>query len=229
MSYIIKKTTNMMMKQILKRGFVTQKFEGLNERLIEYKFLFDVLNKNTDIKKILDVGSGTSPLPALLSLIGYHVTAIDNIKDYWKGNPNNNHFYIINDDITDTKLKEQYDMVICISTLEHIKDYMTAIVNIWKLLKPCGSLILTFPYNCSTYLPNIYEVVDVPTQPDFICQIFSEVELEGMLGNRFDWVFAERWKCFSGDFWRMGERLKKPAKEPLAQQPDLICLWWKKK
>jgi SAM-dependent methyltransferase len=229
LSFIAKKTYKILAREILKRGFKVQKFEGLNERLVEYNFLFDVLNRTScEVKTILDVGTGTSPLPAILKLIGYEVSAIDNTKDYWKKKPINNHYYIINDDITNTKLDKKFDMITCISTLEHIEDYMSAIKNMWKLLKICGSLVMTFPYNRIIYFKNIYDVVKMEIQPNFICQLFSEAQLKEMSENRFNRINEERWKCFSGNYWRMGDRLKRPVREPLAMEPDLVCLWWKK-
>lgn len=232
-NFIIKKTYNFLLRKFLKRGYKLQEFNGINERLIEYKFLFNVLGGLGGLidtpKKILDVGSGTSPLPAVLRLCGFEVTAIDNVKDYWKNSFINNHYYVINDDITNTKLNAQFDVITCISTLEHINDYMLAIKNIWKLLKPGGSLILTFPYNREKYVRNVYDFEECSIHPkEFICQLFSNKDIHRMIRNRFKILKEERWKCFSGKYWRCGERYDKPKLEPLIGNPDLICLWWKK-
>ena len=38
--------------------------------------------------------------------------------------------------------------------------------------------------------------------PDFICQIFSDIQIKEM-GKDFFRVKEERWKCFSGNYWRI--------------------------
>lgn len=217
-------------KKFLRREFEKQKFESINERIIEYSFLFDVLKSTINKpKKILDVGSGKSPLPAILRLCGFNVKSIDNSKDYWKRSLFNKHYHIINDDITNSKLDEKFDMIICISTLEHIKDYIKAIKNMWKLLAPRGDLILTFPYNRENYVPNVYDLEECSIHPkEFICQLFSNKKIHEMTKQRFHILKEDRWKCFSGKYWRCGERYENPKHEPLFEDPDLICVWWKK-
>lgn len=80
------------------------------------------------------------------------MTATDNIKNYWPFGMMNRHYYVINDDITKTKLTDRYDLIACISVLEHIQDADNAVKNKFVLLKDKGSLILTFPYNENGYI-----------------------------------------------------------------------------
>jgi len=70
-----------------------------NERLIEYSFAFKWLSELYP-EKVLDVGSGTTAWPHIIANCGIGVTAIDSIREYWKGSFFNRHYYIINDDIT---------------------------------------------------------------------------------------------------------------------------------
>ena len=62
--------------------FDRQKFERFNERAIEYAFVFRQLGAFYP-RSVLDVGTGTSALPALLRTSGFLVTATDNVRDYW--------------------------------------------------------------------------------------------------------------------------------------------------
>ncbi len=61
---------------------------------------------------------------------------------------------IINEDVVDYKPNKKYDMIISVSTMEHVgfdeaekypNKSLTAIKNIMKLLKPRGKLLITVP------------------------------------------------------------------------------------
>ena len=112
-----------------KREFLRRKFRSINERPIEYRFVFKILTEISP-KKILDVGPGMSSLPHLMSNCGFLVTAIDNIDEYWSRRVFNRHYYVIQDDITKTKLKSKFDLITCISVLEHIKNLLTLTTEI---------------------------------------------------------------------------------------------------
>ena len=77
-------------------------------------------------------------MPHLMRNCGFLVTAIDNIKDYWHHGMTNRHYHVINDDITRSCLDGPFDLVSCISVLEHIPYHQKAIENIFRLLKPGG-------------------------------------------------------------------------------------------
>ncbi len=211
--------------KVLKREFKSQIINP-NERVIEYEFVFKELIRIMP-KKILDVGSGTTSLPSLISSCGFDVTAIDNIIDYWKNvDCYNKHFYIKKDDITNTELKEKFDVITCISTLEHIWNYINAIKNMSRLLNPKGSIILTFPYDKETYVQNIYSFsnCNLKNMP-FICQIFNEKCIKYMIEKTGLVIFRrEYWQCFDGGMWQIGKRLKKPVYKTYWEKFDLLCL-----
>ena len=68
--------------------------EAINERPIEYAFAFKCLREISP-QQVLDVGSGRSSWPHILANCGFKVTAIDQIKYYWKGGFFNRHYHII--------------------------------------------------------------------------------------------------------------------------------------
>ena len=88
--------------QILESEAESQKARAINERPIELAFLFQALS---DLRpaRVLDVGPGTSPLPAVLHGCGCHVTAIDNISDYWPRGMFNRYWHVIDEDIRTTE------------------------------------------------------------------------------------------------------------------------------
>lgn len=122
-------------RTICRHEYENQKFTRINERPIEHRFPFHHLTQLRPTS-VLDVGSGTTALPHLIQSAGFLVTAIDNIRDYWPEGMSNRHFYVINDDITQSQLKKQFDFITCISVLEHIQASDAAVASLFRLLKP---------------------------------------------------------------------------------------------
>lgn len=129
----------------------------------EYGLLFDKIRfKN---KKILDIGSGNSRLPAYLAHKGAEVTMLDMespLEETVNRRAKNLKFVL--GDMTHLKFKKNsFDIVLCISALEHVdmktkgfygeKQYfdraIEAIRGMIKVLKPGGDFYLTTEF----YLP----------------------------------------------------------------------------
>src|ERR1035437_10229604 len=168
------------------------------ERPIEYRFLFQQLTRIMP-RTVLDVGTGTSALPFIMQRCGPLVTATDNVRDYWANGLYNRHYHIIDDDITNTRLKSQFDVITCISVLEHIARPDDAVRNMFRLLKPGGHLILTFPYNESHYIDNVYQLPGAGYGKDlpYICQVYSRVELQKWSEQNSACIQEqEYWECF---------------------------------
>ena len=73
--------------------------------------------------------------------------------------------------LVDFKTKERYDIIISISTIEHIgwdeakkdpKKALLAIKNLMKILKDGGKLILSFPLNYNHFLDEIIKTKKLP-------------------------------------------------------------------
>lgn len=125
----------------------------INERVVEVPFIFQNLPKNIK-SKILDVGCCETILPIQLASLGYKTTGID-VRPYELNHPN---FSFIQADICQTKsLVGQFDLVTCVSVIEHIgldtiygksdkkSSDKKAIKAMFSSLKPGGKLLLTTP------------------------------------------------------------------------------------
>lgn len=106
----------------------------------EYSYLLERIPKEQ--KKILDAGSGLTFLPALLKSRGHRVTCLDNdgatiasAKDVG--------YAAICGDLT-TNLEDKFDLVVCISVLEHLSNKKEVLKNFTNLLNDGGRLILTY-------------------------------------------------------------------------------------
>jgi SAM-dependent methyltransferase len=124
-------------------------------RYFEFDFVRSNLDKNLDGKRILDVAS-----PYLCGLyickknkihyqyINLNQSEIDQIQFIGKQIKHNSNCSIELADATDLLYPNGYfDHIFCISVIEHINGMCdsTAMKEMWRVLKPNGKLILTFP------------------------------------------------------------------------------------
>jgi SAM-dependent methyltransferase len=197
----------------------------MNERPIEYAYVFTWLTRLAP-QTILDVGAGTSSLPATMAGCGFAVTATDNVRDYWPEGMMNRHWPVLDDDIRQTRvLGSPFDVVTCISTLEHIAEHQAAMDGMFSHLRPGGHLILTIPYNDSCYIPNVYALPgSVCAGVPYIGQQYSRKELDGWIDGRALIVDQGYWRGFSGDAWSCGKPLLPPLSVRRQDYHDLTCL-----
>lgn len=217
-------------RHLCRADFENQTFDRINERAIEYRFVFDNLI-GLRPKSILDVGTGQSALPQLMRSCGHIVTASDNIGAYWPRGMVNRFFHIIQDDITRTRLSGPYDLLTCISVLEHIPEFDAAISSMFRLIKQGGHLILTCPYSESQYVKNCY---DLPSSiygrgSPYICQSFSRNQLASWCdSNTASIVRQEYWRLFTGEHWTEGAELPAPLSASNDTPHQLTCLLLRK-
>ena len=212
--------------RICKSEYEQETVGKLNERPIEYSFLFKHLSR-TAPQVVLDIGTGTTALPKLISMCGFKTMAIDNITDYWPNGMFNRHFWVVDDDITNTKITEKYDFISCISVLEHIADYENAVSNIFSLLNPGGHAVFTFPYNEKNYLPNAYacEESSYPNNLPYVCHVYSREQLNNWSINFSAHILEqEYWECWDGEYWSHGAQIIPSNKVSVEDRHQLTCI-----
>lgn len=214
-------------RKICQREYAGQGSGAVNERPVEYRFVFQHLTAAAP-KRVLDIGSGTTALPNLLQSCGCHVTAIDNVNDYWApGTFFNRHFHVIDDDIRNPRHIGQYDFATCISVLEHIPEHDRAVQSMFGLLRPGGHLVLTFPYNESRYVDNVYKLpgAGYGQNEPYVCQVYSRQQVDDWISrNNAEVVTQEYWEVFAGDLWTYGQRLCPPVQTAKDRKHHLTCL-----
>ena len=182
----------------------------MNERSIEYSFVFKSISIASP-KKALDVGTGLTALPALIKACDIDITAIDKDKSQIQGNL---YWKVVCDDIMDSKLNSKFDLVTCISVLEHIKEYNMAIKSMVEKLNSNGFLILTFPYNETKYIANNYDLPNAGygQGSGILCQSFSREQIDGWVkSHNLKIIEQEYWRVFTGDYWTVGSKLNSPS------------------
>ncbi len=123
----------------------------------EYPFVFSaiknyVADRDLTSLKILDAGSGITFLPYYITqqIPGAEITCCDNdpsLNSAFKANNDRtgSDIKFIKKDIKETGLSSNnFDIIYCISVLEHTRSYEKIIDGFHKLLKPNGILIITF-------------------------------------------------------------------------------------
>jgi SAM-dependent methyltransferase len=199
-----------------------------NERPVEFAFAFRWLSE-IQPGSVLDVGTGKTAWPDLVANCGIRVTAVDEIRGYWSGGFFNRHYHVLHDDITRTRLTGPYDMVTCLSVIEHIDDHEAAFSGMHSLLGPGGHLVLTFPYCETRFVENVYREpgssATAGGADGRLCRVYSRREVERWLaGSRARIVAQEYWKVFSGELWTLGERLPRPHRVTRDEPHHLTCL-----
>jgi SAM-dependent methyltransferase len=223
---LIHRLANAYNRRLCRREFMTQEFLGINERPVEYRFVFEQLTRAFP-KSVLDVGTGKTALPQLMRTCGFMVTAMDNIKDYWPSGMVNRHFHVLDDDIRAPTLRGPFDFITCISTLEHIREHARAVRMMFSLLRLGGRLVLTFPYNERMYVENVYALpgsIGADKYP-FVTQAFSRRQVdEWTSANGAQVVAQEYWRYFDGPFWTIGNRVVPPLRVEPGELHQISCL-----
>ncbi len=143
-----------------------------SDRFLEYPFVFSHLPSNKNAK-ILDIGCAGSFFPLIIAALGYDVTACD-IRPYEiLTNLKFGNFKFVQQDILKNRLaKESFNMVTCISVLEHIglegrygsvellNGDLSMVREIYRILKTNGSTIITLPYGISKVVKPYHRVYD---------------------------------------------------------------------
>jgi len=117
----------------------------MNERSVEISLAFDLMKKYEN-KKILEIGNVTS---------NYFNIPHDVVDKYEKGHG------VINEDVVNFQSSKKYDLVISISTLEHVgwdekprddEKIPKALGNLRNLLKSDGVMMVTLPFGYNQVL-----------------------------------------------------------------------------
>jgi 2-polyprenyl-3-methyl-5-hydroxy-6-metoxy-1,4-benzoquinol methylase len=214
---------------VCRRQYEEQLSRNYSERPIEYRFALQQLSEVRPTR-ILDVGTGTTAWPALLYDCGYVVTALDNIRDYWTNDVINRHWLVLDRDVTlPVRNLGHFDVVTCISVLEHVSKPIDAVANMVDLLPLGGTLIITTPYNVSEGSPNVYRRPDAlyGQNAAYVCRSYCKRDLDQWLAMGLRVEFQELWCLFSGPLWATGQRTEwKLASE--AEPHQLGCFAFRK-
>jgi SAM-dependent methyltransferase len=211
-------------RAVVRHEFETQTFKRYNERPVEFAFLFRAMAALAP-QTILDVGTGTTAVPHLMRNCGPVVTATDNVKDYWPRGMVNRHYHVVDDDIRRTRLRENFDMVTCISTLEHIVPADDAVQSMLARLRPGGHLVLTCPYTEHEHVDNVYALPGSRGRRNpYVAQSFARSDLERWFSGAAEIIEQEFWRYWTGAHWTEGIEVIPPEPSSATRPHQHTCL-----
>ncbi len=143
----------------------------------------------------------------------------------------NRHYHVLDEDIAHSLLTGTYDVITCVSVLEHVREHRLAIRSMYRLLAPGGRLILTCPYTEDSYVENVYALPEssVKEKFPFETQSFSRKEIDGWLQDvSFELVEQQYWQFFDGRCWTCGNRVVPPRLVGVAERHQLTCMLLRK-
>ncbi|HEV8394014.1 MAG TPA: methyltransferase domain-containing protein [Vicinamibacterales bacterium] len=215
---------NIPLRALVRREYERQRFKRYNERPVEFAFVFRAIARLAP-RTILDVGTGTTALPHLMRNCGAVVTATDNVRDYWPRGMTNRHFHVVDDDIRHTRLRDSFEMVTCISTLEHIVPAHEAVRSMLERLTPGGHLVITCPYTEHEHVDNVYALPESSRgqRNSYVAQSFSRADLDSWF-KAAEIVEQEFWRYWTGPHWTEGDEIIPPEPSRANRPHQHICL-----
>ncbi len=120
----------------------------------------------------------------------------------------------------------------CISTLEHIDKYEDAVASMFKVLKPGGHLVLTFPYNERKGVDNVYLLPESGARGKpraYGTRVYSREDVDRWCKTHGASVSnQEYWRFFTGEYWTIGEFETPPQKVAASDLHQISCVVFKK-
>lgn len=205
-----------------------------DERAVEYAFALEHIAALYP-RTILDVGPGKTAFPHLLWTCGFSVTAVDKNEDPWSalfrhGSLYNRHFHVMTDDITTTAMQSRFEMITCISVLEHIPDHDAAMRRMFSLLESGGHLVVTCPYNESAGVARLSDLPEFKggsygNHTGVFCR--SDV-VRWQAQSGWDITAQKYYQINAGEYYGMGKRVVPPQLTDAAHLHQLSCVVFRK-
>lgn len=167
------------------------------DRMWEYGRILKIISYDRGLS-IVDIGGSGSALPQCFATLSHNVTIIDFDDESDRINKQNQ---ILNTDVkfiaSDFLKTEpaQYDVVVCVSTIEHVPDDDSFFVKILDSCKPGGLVYITCDFFTSPIHPN-----EPPTYKNWVNRTYTKEKLLSMAnlasekgfklyGGKYDWVW----------------------------------------
>jgi SAM-dependent methyltransferase len=204
-------------KYAIEKGRLNSGFGiGLDERIVEYPWIFS--NLNHEVTNILDAGStfNFKPIVNIVSKYCQHLT----IFTYYPENENylNKRISYVFGDLRKLPFRDcWFEQIVCQSTIEHIAmdnsiygykesrqqnspdknyEYLQSISELVRVLKIGGQLLLTFPYG-KFENHSFFQQFDHEMTEKLIAVLFAEgrVEINFFKYDKTGWNTAMRNEC----------------------------------
>ncbi len=158
----------------------------VNERIIEVPLGLDMLEQYKG-KRILEVGN----------VLSNYTKRNHEVLDKYEVSPG-----VINEDIVTFNPGKKYDLILCISTLEHVgwdetprepDKVIDAVRNMKKLLAPKGVLLITTPFGYNPYLDVLLLEEKLPVDKTYFLERnnfwndWHEIKMSELSKTHYSW------------------------------------------
>lgn len=204
-----------LLRPVLAREAGRQRGE-INEGAVQYPIALATLLER-HARDVIDVGTGLSAWPKLLSDCGFRVTAVDEFFHYWGSRPFNRHFLVRHEDITSPRMPQRFDALTCLNVMMAIENDSAAIGGMVELVRPGGTIVLSFPYNETHAVQNVYALSGSSYGHDyrFACRIYTRSDIDRWLESFPLTLDAQRlFEMFTGELWTFGHRIRPRPVDP---------------
>lgn len=213
-------------------GEAIQNLERMSKTVNYNNWIYELIKPFIG-KRILEIGCGIGNMTQFF--LDYEaIVAIDNspecIESMKSRFSHQTNLQIVNYDISDEKFGElrenDFDTIVCINVLEHIKDDLQALKHCFQLFNERGRLILFVPA-----LKILYGTVD---RADSHYRRYTKIELTNKLGEAGFIIKKVAYANFFGIFpWVLHSKILRKALHPPKQMVFFdklmpFCSFWEK-
>jgi 2-polyprenyl-3-methyl-5-hydroxy-6-metoxy-1,4-benzoquinol methylase len=130
-------------------------------------------------------------------------------------------------DITKLNVIEGYDIITCFETIEHVTEYKLTIENLFRALKPSGTLLISSP-NRTITSPNSSRLQDKPdnehhTQEFIPSELIEELRSAGFIAT-YDQIYGQRQRLHFTN--RFARKLIKILRPDARTSPEVSRIRW---
>jgi 2-polyprenyl-3-methyl-5-hydroxy-6-metoxy-1,4-benzoquinol methylase len=139
----------------------------------------------------------------------------------------NRHYHVLPRDISCCEPVGTFDFITCLSVLEAVDDHRRVVRGMFDHLAPGGAIAIATPYNDRRFVGDAHTMPGAGYGADlpYPCRQYSRVEVEQWLAdNGARIVDEQQFRCFTGAYWTMGERLWPAVPVGRDEQHHLACL-----
>jgi SAM-dependent methyltransferase len=138
-------------RSVLHSGRVSTRYQPKTSPYSSHSVLLSSLPADGEGRPLLDVGSGSGYLAAMLAARGFDVTAVERDVPDPGAFPANVRLVIADVDVGLPAFARPFDYIVCADVLEHLRDPLRALRELRELLTPDGALIASLPNSGNLY------------------------------------------------------------------------------
>jgi SAM-dependent methyltransferase len=162
-----------------------------NRQLLYAKKYLSIIDRFSDGKELIDIGSSTNPFPNIAQQSGYRVSVVD----YAKPEELHTAITFVSSSIENLEIgTKEFDVVTAFAIIEHTKNPLLALLKLTELVRSDGVIVI--------YIPEMGQFADKYSlgtsnwlcPPEHLNLLSKKALIEIMKHNECDLLFYERFE-----------------------------------